>query len=246
MFLEWRTVQKMAVFGGAVFGNAYKILHLCRIYDFAMNIRLKEDEKVKILSPDDLFGIMQRILMSESKTDRNREHLWTVSLDNAYRILNIELVSLGTVNKTLVEPMEVYSIPLQKRAVHVILVHNHPSGELKPSESDKDITDQLIQVGRIMNVPLKDHLIICETHYYSFVDSGLLGELELSLKYVPAYEIKRRIEKMAKEIVDAEGKGRKARDKEIARGMKQNGVDVELIMKYTGLSKAVIDKLKVD
>ncbi|KAA5534810.1 JAB domain-containing protein [Taibaiella lutea] len=207
-----------------------------------MNIRLKKEEKIKVLCAEDLYGIMQRILVRESRIDRNREHLWTVSLDTAYRILNIELVSLGTVNKTLVEPMEVYSIPLQKRAVKVILVHNHPSGELKPSERDKDITDQLIQVGRIMNVPLKDHLIISETDYYSFLDSGLLNELEQSLKYVPAYEIKKRLEKMAKEIEKAEEKGKK----EIARQMKKEGYAIEAIMKITGLSKAVITRLKAE
>jgi DNA repair protein RadC len=212
--------------------------------DSAMNIRLKKEEKVKVLCSDDLYDIMQRILVRESRIDRNREHLWTVSLDTAYRILNIELVSLGTVNKTLVEPMEVYSIPLQKRAVKVILVHNHPSGELTPSESDKDVTDQLIQVGRIMNVPLMDHLIISEKDHYSFLDSGLLKELQQSLKYVPAYEIKRRYEKAAKEIGkeigNAEGR------KEMAKVMKKNGEPIEKIMAYTGLSKAVITRLKIE
>ncbi|KAA5532569.1 DNA repair protein [Taibaiella lutea] len=207
-----------------------------------MNIRLKKEEKVEVLCADDLYGIMQRVLVRESRIDRNREHLWTVSLDNAYRILNIELVSLGTINKTLIEPMEVFSIPLQKRAVKVILVHNHPSGELTPSERDKDVTDQLIQVGRIMHVPLMDHLIISEEDYYSFMDSGLLKELQQSLKYVPAYEIKRRYEKAARE--KGEQRGEEKGKKEIARQMKKKGIDVELIMEFTGLSKAVIGRLK--
>ncbi|KAA5535146.1 DNA repair protein [Taibaiella lutea] len=209
-----------------------------------MNIRLKKEEKVKVLCADDLYGIMQRVLVRESRIDRNREHLWTVSLDNAYRILNIELVSLGTINKTLIEPMEVFSIPLQKRAVKVILVHNHPSGELTPSERDKDVTDQLIQVGRIMHVPLMDHLIISEKDYYSFMDSGLLKELEQSLKYVPAYEIKRRYEKAAIEI--GKKQGNNEGKKEVAKQMKKEGYEIEAIMRITGLSKAVIGRLKVE
>ena len=209
-----------------------------------MDIRLKKEEKIRVLCSDDLYEIMQRILKREGRIDRNREHLWTVSLDTAYRILNIELVSLGTVNKTLVEPMEVFSVPLQKRAVKLIIVHNHPSGQLKPSEQDKDITDQLIQVGRIMKVPLMDHLIISETDHYSFSDSGLLYELEQSLKYVPAYEIKRRYEKAAKEIGKKQGnnEGRK----EMAKVMKKNGEPIEKIMAYTSLSKGVINRLKVE
>lgn len=105
-----------------------------------MNIKLKETQDRKINGSDDIYPIMQKILLRENKIDRNREHLWTISLDNANKILNIELVSLGTINKTLIEPMEVFSVPLQKRAVKVILVHNHPSGQLRPSEPDKDIT----------------------------------------------------------------------------------------------------------
>jgi DNA repair protein RadC len=234
---------------GAGFSAMHGKPYIYAVYnDGAMNIRLKKEEKVKVLCSDDLYGIMRRVLVRESRIDRNREHLWTVSLDTAYRILNIELVSLGTINKTLVEPMEVYSIPLQKRAVRVILVHNHPSGELTPSEQDKDVTDQLIQVGRIMHVPLMDHLIISEKDHYSFLDSGLLGELQQSLKYVPAYEIKRRYEKAAREKGEQEGneKGKSEKAKEIARQMKKKGIDVELIMEFTGLSKGVIGRLKVE
>jgi DNA repair protein RadC len=209
-----------------------------------MNIRLKETQKIKILCSDDIYSIMQRILLRENKIDRDREHLWTISLNNANKILNIELVSIGTVNATLIEPMEVFSVPLQKRAVKIIIVHNHPSGEIKPSEADKDITDHLIQVGKIMNVPVLDHLIITEKTYYSFEDSGLFGKLEQSTKYVPAYELQKRYEAAAQE--KGEVKGKKERSKEIAREMKKKGVDIERVMEFTGLTKAEINRLKVD
>ena len=65
-----------------------------------------------------------------------------------------------------------------------MLVHNHPSGNLQPSEEDKDITDRLIQSGRILHTEVLDHLIITEKTYLSFRDTGLMGELEKSLKYV--------------------------------------------------------------
>jgi DNA repair protein RadC len=119
---------------------------------------------------------------------------------------------MGSFKATIVEPMEVFSIPLQKRAVHLVLVHNHPSGTLKPSEADKDITDRLIQVGRIMKVPILDHLIITESSYYSFANSGLLDELSKSLKYVPAFEIKKRYEKQAEK--KGKEKGNRERKKE--------------------------------
>ena len=207
-----------------------------------MNIELSNDQKIKILCSDDLYLVMQGILLREQKIDQNREHLWTVSLDSAHRILNIELVSMGTVNSTPVEPMEVFSVPLQKRTVKLMVVHNHPSGELKPSDADKDITDRLIQVGKIINVPVLDHLIITDKSYFSFLDHGLMEELEQSLKYVPAFEIKRRYEKQAQEIGEAKGENRKA--KEIAKSLKAIGMDIEEIVKVTGLSEAVVKRLK--
>jgi DNA repair protein RadC len=217
-------------------------------FQLQMNIRLKKEEKIKILCADDLYDIMQSVLMRESKIDRNREHFWAVSLDIAKRLLNIELVSMGTVSATLVEPMEVLSIPLQKRAVNIILVHNHPGGELKPSAADKDTTDRLIQAGRIMHIPVLDHLIISETSFYSFLESGLLKELEQSLKYVPPYEIKRRYEKAALEKGQQKGekKGQQEKAKAMAKVMKQNGEPIDKIMTYTGLSKGVISRLKVE
>ncbi len=148
-------------------------------YFYIMNIELSDIEKIKILNSDDLYGIMQRVLLREDKIDQNREHFWVIGLENNNRILFIELVSLGTVNKTIAQPMEVFSLALQKRAVKIILCHNHPSGELKPSEQDKDITDRLIQVGLIVDTPVVDHLIISTKSYMSFIDVGLFDILKI-------------------------------------------------------------------
>ncbi len=209
-----------------------------------MNIRLNNKSDISIHNSDDIYSVMQRILLREEKVDRGREHFWTISLDNAHKILNIELVSMGSFKATIVEPMEVFSVPLQKRAVKLVLVHNHPSGKLKPSEADKDVTDHLIQVGRIMNIPVLDHLIITENTYYSFANSGLLEQLSQSLKYVPAFIIKQRYEKAAQE--EGIEQGRKAERREIARSLKLKGVDIETIVATTGLTKAIVNRLKID
>ncbi|WP_261832060.1 JAB domain-containing protein [Leminorella grimontii] len=75
-------------------------------------------------------------------------------------ILYIELIALGSVRKVPVEPMNVYRVAVMKNATRVTAVHNHPTGRLAPSDADKDITDRLIQVGRILNIEMEDHLII--------------------------------------------------------------------------------------
>lgn len=209
-----------------------------------MNIKLKQDQKIKVNSSEEIFAIMQRIFMRESKIERNREHFWTISLDSAHHILNIELVSLGTIKMTLVEPMEILSIPLQKKAVNIVLVHNHPSGKLVPSEGDKKTTDRLIQACRIMDIQILDHLIISEKDYYSFADSGLLKELRQSTEYVMPYELKEMYHKSGLER--GMKKGEQERNKAIARMMKKEGIAIDAIARITGLSKASIVKLKIE
>lgn len=204
-----------------------------------MDIKLSESEKIKILNSDDLYGIMQRILLRENKIDRNREHFWVIGLENNNRILFIELISLGTVNKTLAEPMEVFSLALQKRAVKIILCHNHPSGELEPSEGDKNLTDRLIQVGIIVNTEVLDHLIISEKSYISFTDVGLMDTLKKSTKYVPSYVLEQRLKKEVAKIAEQK------KVMEIAKNFKRNGVDEQTIADSTGLTIAEVQKLKV-
>ncbi|WP_437824525.1 JAB domain-containing protein [Tenacibaculum mesophilum] len=204
-----------------------------------MDIKLTEQEKIKILNSDDIYGIMQKILLRESKIDQNREHFWVIGLANNNRILFIELISLGTINATLVEPMEVFSLALQKRAVKIILCHNHPSGELTPSENDKNLTDRLIQVGIIVNTHVIDHLIISDKSYLSFADVGLLQELAKSTKYVPKYVLEQRLKKEASEIAKRNEKI------EIAKNLKRKGVDTDTIADSTGLTIEEVEKLRV-
>lgn len=204
-----------------------------------MDIKLTEAEKIKILNSDDLYSIMQQILLRDNKIDQNREYFWVIGLENNNRILFIELISLGTVNKTFSEPMEVFSLALQKRAVKIILCHNHPSGELKPSDGDKEITDRLIQVGIIVNTKVFDHLIISEKSYLSFADTGLMEELGESVKYVPSYVLEQRIRKEAKELAE------KKKTIEIAKAMKRKDINNQIISETTGLSIEEVEKLKV-
>lgn len=207
-----------------------------------MQIPLKNDKKIRVLSSLDIYTVMREILLLEDPNDRSKEHFWTISIDHGHTILNIELVALGSVNQVPVEPMEVFSIPLQKKAVKLILVHNHPSGLLTPSSGDKDITDRLIQVGLIMHVPVMDHLIISEDSYYSFSDNGLLHELSKSIKYVPAFILKDRYEKEGKKMGNKEGV--KETQKQIVLRMLEEGFDVDMIKKVTGLTKSIINRIK--
>ncbi|MGD8782746.1 MAG: JAB domain-containing protein [Ignavibacteria bacterium] len=227
-----------------------------------MNIRLSEKEKIKILNSDDLFDIMQRILKRENKIDRDREHFWVIGLASNNRLLFIELISKGTINKALVEPMEVFSFALQKRAVNIMLVHNHPSGELRPSVEDNDITDRLIQVGIIVNTHVLDHLIISEKSYLSYLSIGLLDELKKSTKYVPPYKQLEMLKKAEREkgkeqgkkegekigvkkgIKEGEERGAKLKAIEMARICLEKKMEIKVIAELTGLTEPEIEKIK--
>ncbi len=217
-----------------------------------MNIRLTEDQKIQIKDPIDIYKIMQQILLRENSVDQDREHFWGIGLNSANKILYIELISLGSINNTIVEPMEVFSVALQKRTVKMILVHNHPSGDIVPSDEDKDVTDRLIQVGRIVNIEVIEHLIICTSSFYSFEANGLLEELGLSTKFVPNYLLEEKIRKEEKAIREkvilitekkALQKGEKNKAVAMAKKMKKAGKPIEEIIEFTELSKEAIEKL---
>lgn len=209
-----------------------------------MEIRLSKLKKTKIEARQDVHEIMRMLLKREQKIDRNREHLWVLGLAADNTILLIELVSMGSVTRTIAEPMEIYSLALQKRSVKIILVHNHPSGLLKPSAADREMTDRMIQCGRLLKVPVLDHYIISDKGYYSFAEDGLLAELEQSTKYMLEYELKAIALKQGKQI--GHKTGVRDREREMARLMKAKGYTMKEIMELTGLSKAAILRLKVE
>jgi DNA repair protein RadC len=207
-----------------------------------MNVAISKQEKIKVLNSDDVYGVMQKILLRENKIDRNKEHFWTIGLDIKNRIIYIELISIGGTNKTIVDPMQVFRVGVLKGAVKLILVHNHPSGEITPSLQDKDITDRLLQVGNIIQIEIVDHLIISDKTYLSFLDTGLLEQISKSTKYVPTYELEARIKKQVSEVMQKKGEENKA--KSIAKKMKKEKYTVKDIIKLTGLTEKEIKALK--
>ncbi|PIT13262.1 JAB domain-containing protein [Snodgrassella alvi] len=165
-----------------------------------MDIKLTKNDKRYIQNTDDVYSIMQRVLLRENKIDQEKEHFWIIGMNLRGYILYIELIALGTYKAVNIEPMNVFRVAVMKNASRVIIVHNHPSGSLTPSEDDKDTTDRLIQVARILNIELTDHLIITPRSYISFRTIRLMEELEQSLKYVPPYQVVERIRKEEKKI----------------------------------------------
>ena len=195
-----------------------------------MRMSLKNAGSIKIQHSTDLWEIMQRLLKHENKVDPGKEHLWAIALDSAAVILNIELVTIGTHARTSINPTALLSIPLQKDAVSLVLVHNHPSGSLVPSKADQKFTNRLIQICSLLEISLADHMIISEEGFYSFRDAGLMDILAASKEYVPPY--------LLQETGLSEERARLAKElkQEIAQQMLEKGLSVEEVQQYTGLS----------
>jgi len=101
-----------------------------------------------------------------------------VGLNQTNKILYIELVALGSPNMTNIKPRETFRMAIDKLAVRVIIVHNHPGGDVTPSIDDQDLTDHFIQAGKFLRVEVVDHLIISDELCHSFVDSGIFEQLQ--------------------------------------------------------------------
>jgi DNA repair protein RadC len=138
-----------------------------------MKVNLPKGAKTKITSSEDIYEIMHAILMRQNKIRRKSEYYWTIGLNTALDIMYIELVAIGGLNKVASDPVEVFSIAVGKKCKRLILVHNHPTGTLKPSVQDIRHTKKLEAGGEILGIEIIDSLIITDNNgYYSFADEG--------------------------------------------------------------------------
>ncbi|XLS30485.1 JAB domain-containing protein [Flavobacteriaceae bacterium M23B6Z8] len=206
-----------------------------------MNVRLTEEQKIKILNSEDVYKIMQQVLLRQNKIRRNQEHFWVVGLNHKNVILFIELIAIGRNNRVGVHPPDVFRMAIYKLANRVILVHNHPSGELNISDTDKNLTDKLLKVGKIIEIDVIDHLIISEEKYASFED---LGELE-KIKKSGLYEVKEAETEMMRQYKLEREKeiAVKNRESEIALKLHSLGHDLDAIKEITGLTKTELKKI---
>jgi len=106
--------------------------------------------------------------------DKKKEHFYALLLDSKNRIIKEELISVGTLNSSLVHPREVFKEAIKNSANAIILVHNHPSGNPEPSPDDNDINDILINSGNLLKLRVLDHIIIGKDFFYSFKEKKIM------------------------------------------------------------------------
>ena len=121
---------------------------------------------IKVTCPADLYPVVKRF------TTKKQEHFLAVTLDGAQNIIKAHIVSIGLVNRTLVHAREIFIRAIRDNAASVILVHNHPSGSLEVSREDKDATARMVSAGKLLGIPVLDHMVITKTGFYSFKEQG--------------------------------------------------------------------------
>ena len=139
---------------------------------FELSRRLPQRDgsaRVFIRTPDDVAARFAQRLR-----DLMQEEFWALLLTSAGTVMKEVRVSIGTLNASLVHPRECFHAALTEKAASVIFVHNHPSGNPEPSEEDVAVTRQLVESGKILGIPVQDHLVIAGNGYVSFAERGLL------------------------------------------------------------------------
>lgn len=105
----------------------------------------------------------------------NQEHFYCLYLNQQKRLIDKKLLFKGTLNKSLIHPREIFKGAYLSSAAYIICIHNHPSGNVIPSSEDINITDNLVNIGKLQGIPIIDHIIIGDNNYYSFYENDMMG-----------------------------------------------------------------------
>ena len=124
----------------------------------------------RVKHPSDIYALVRH------NADRKQERFISISLNGAHEAMAVRIVTIGLVNRTIVHPREVFADLIEDRAAAFAVAHNHPSGVLRPSAEDDEITGRLKSAAEILGLHFLDHLIFSETDWWSYRQNGRIGE----------------------------------------------------------------------
>ena len=111
--------------------------------------------------------------MKDEISNKKQEYFYALYFDNKQRLIDKKLLFIGTINRSIVHPREIFKYAYLNSASSIAIVHNHPSGDVNPSKEDIELTNTIDELGNINKIPLIDHVIIGINNYYSFNDNRL-------------------------------------------------------------------------
>ncbi len=134
-----------------------------------LNKKIDNLNQIKIYSSNSIYEYYQ-----DKLKDKLQEYFYCVYLDTKNHIIKDKLLFIGTINESLIHPREIFKEAYLLSASSIICIHNHPSGNVNPSNNDIIMTKQLVEVGKILGIKVLDHIIIGKNNYYSFNDNDLV------------------------------------------------------------------------
>lgn len=129
--------------------------------------------RIRLDTPEIVSAYYRDHIASGEQFDPDKEHLHVLALDTKYQIKGVNLVSVGSLNESVAHPREIFRPLIALAAYAFILVHNHPSGDITPSEADRRLTARISEAARLLQIQMLDHLIMGDRHF-SFRQAGLL------------------------------------------------------------------------
>ena len=126
-------------------------------------------QRRRVKTSQEVYNTMIPIML-----DQGIEQFWVLMLTRSNLLIQKRPVSIGGISGTIVDPKIIFKTALEDKASNIVLVHNHPSGNPKPSQADIRLTKKITEAGRMLEIPVLDHVIFCDEAYYSFADEGIL------------------------------------------------------------------------
>lgn len=164
--LQNLTYEELKEISGIGMSKATTILALIELSK-RIGEHLEVINNIRFNNPKIIYEYYKNTLAIEKQ-----ENFYCLYLDNSKKIIKDKLLYIGTINETLVHPRDIFKEAFKLSASSIVCVHNHPSGNISPSINDIEITNNLISVGKMVGIPIVDHIIVSENNYYSFFENG--------------------------------------------------------------------------
>ncbi|OWZ83916.1 RadC family protein [Natranaerobius trueperi] len=161
------SIEELCTVQGVGVAKAVKIKAALELADKCLTRKLLATSKIE--GPEDVYHLLKFRLQNE-----NRECFVVVLVNTKNHLLKVETISVGSLDATIVHPREVFRLAVQMSSSGVILVHNHPSGDPEPSKNDIELTDKLLDAGKLLGIRVLDHVIVGHRGFFSFSNEQLL------------------------------------------------------------------------